>query len=523
MRLIDTEVLVIGSGFGGAAAALRLAEAGHRVHLAEKGGAIGPGSATPFRQTQDPRYLKQYLKGLGSDHLNVTYAEALGGGSGFYEMASFRAPSLAFRQRDPDGRPLWPDGLDRQSLDPWYDLAERMLRVEQIREAEIPRTGLVFSLLMKNLGYSCDRGRYAVQGCRGSGFCITGCPWNAKQSLHLNYLARAVDAGVAIECDLEAAEILPAESGYTVRCLKRTGAQEEVTFRAAMVVLGGGTVGTAALLLRSRRHLPRLSRQVGRNVAFNGSVKVAGLLADGIPDGDMFTGRSHPGMISFEFLESHGVAVSAAKALPIAAVSGARLRLDGDPRAPAWWGEANVELMQQYRRRVLALVSFGLTAPGGRITLDGAGRPQVGLDPTADLERYVADTRALLESIFTRNGCRVIDLEWMNGKAQPYAGLHFATAHQTGSARMAHSPDHGVVDPMGEVFHYPGLYVTDGAAIPSSLAVNTSLTILANAERIAAGIVARQRPVRAIADAVRVQSSSASDTSVARALGVLSR
>jgi cholesterol oxidase len=58
---------------------------------------------------------------------------------------------------------------------------------------------------------------------------------------------------------------------------------------------------------------------------------------------------------------------------------------------------------------------------------------------------------------------------------------------------MADSKEHGVVDASGEVFDYPGLYVSDGSAIPSSLAVNTSLTILANAERIAVGLIARYR------------------------------
>jgi choline dehydrogenase-like flavoprotein len=61
---------------------------------------------------------------------------------------------------------------------------------------------------------------------------------------------------------------------------------------------------------------------------------------------------------------------------------------------------------------------------------------------------------------------------------------------------MADTRSRGVVDSDGEVFGQRGLYVSDGAAIPSSLAVNTSLTILANAERIAAGI-ARRYPVRA--------------------------
>ncbi len=55
-----------------------------------------------------------------------------------------------------------------------------------------------------------------------------------------------------------------------------------------------------------------------------------------------------------------------------------------------------------------------------------------------------------------------------------------------GSCRMADRKQDGVVNVLGEIFDYPGLYVTDGAAIPASLAVNSSLTILANAERIAA-------------------------------------
>ena len=63
-----------------------------------------------------------------------------------------------------------------------------------------------------------------------------------------------------------------------------------------------------------------------------------------------------------------------------------------------------------------------------------------------------------------------------------------------GSCRMAGSAAHGAVDAQGRVFGYPGLCVSDGAAVPGSLAVNSSLTILANAERIAAGLVARYQP-----------------------------
>lgn len=491
METIRTDVLVIGSGFGAAAPALRLAQAGLAVIMVEKGPHID--HLRDFRQTQDPQYLLKYLHGLSGDHLSLTYAEGLGGGSGFYEMVSLRAPSLAFGQTDGRGRKLWPAQLDRAAFDPYYDRAEAMLRVEQIAPQDVPRSGLVFSLLMKNLGYSCDRARYAVRNCMGSGFCVSGCIYGAKQSLHVNYLPQAVAAGARIECDLEAGRIRTraAPYCYEVECRRRTSG-EVVAFQAKIVILGGGTIGTAALLLRSRAELPRLSGEVGKHIAFNGSVKVAALLPENFPEGDMFAGRSHPGMISYQFLESHGISISAGKAMPLMLVSAARLHLDGDTREPAWWGQANVDLMRQARHRMIALVSFGLTPPGGTITLDAGGEPKLSLAPTDELQRYVDSTRGILQDILVRNGCRMIDAEWVNKSGAPRNdGLHFATAHQVGSCRMADDRRSGVVNAAGEVFGYPGLYVSDGAAIPSSLAVNTSLTILANAERIADGIKER--------------------------------
>ena len=496
-----TDVLVIGSGFGAMPPALRLAEAGARVTIIEKGPPVG---TETFRQTQDPQYMTRYIKGLSGDHLNLTYAEALGGGSGFYEMVSLRAPSVAFEQREDGGRRLWPSGLDRGSLDPWYDLAERMLNVEQIGEDEVPKSGLVFSLMLKNLGYSCDRARYAVRNCLGSGFCVTGCIYGAKQSLHLNYLPQSAEAGVEVRCGLEARLIRPmppvmlsaAEANpmshlphrYLVECRDAEG--RGVTFGARVVVLGGGTVGTARLLMASRPYLPALSPHVGRNIAFNGSVKVVGLLGDHLPDGDMFTGRSHPGMISYEFLASRGITVAAGKALPLQVMAAARLTLDGDRRG-AWWGEEHLALMQKLRHRMLAVASFGLTPPAGELRLRPDGALEILCVESDRLRRYEQETRRLLESIFTRNGCQIVRTDWLDRSGQPHEGLFFSTAHQTGSARMADSPARGVVSTDGEVFGYPGLYVSDGAAVPSSLAVNTSLTILANAERIAAAMVRR--------------------------------
>jgi choline dehydrogenase-like flavoprotein len=496
-----TDVLIVGSGFGAAAPALRLAQAGLSVTILEKGPATGPGD---YKQTQDPRYLLRYLKGLAGSGLSLTYAEALGGGSGFYEMVSLRAPTVAFEQRDRFGNRLWPEDMDRTMLDPWYERAERMLRVEQIPDEDVPPSGRVFECMMHRLGYSCDRARYAVRGCRGSGFCVTGCIYGAKQSLHLNYLPGAVEHGAEIICDAEvlsiralgtagraAGHLAGARPRYAVRCRLGGPGGKTVEYRAALVVLAGGTVGTTTLLLRSRAALPCLSAHVGANIAFNGGVKTAALLADDLPDGDMFVGRSHPGMISYEFLESHGLTVAAAKPLPLQLVSAARLTRHGQSGSQSWWGPDHVDLMRHYRHRMLVLATLGLTPPVGRIALGPHDEPSLTLDADPALAAHHAAAAQLLQSIYARTGCEQLSCEMLNRHGTPQQGDYYTSAHQVGACRMADTPARGVVDRWGEAFNYPGLYISDGSTVPSSLAVNTSLTILANSERIADGILDR--------------------------------
>jgi choline dehydrogenase-like flavoprotein len=497
MERRHTDVLVIGSGFGAAAPALRLAAAGMRVTLLEKGARFGPGD---YRQTQDPKYLLRFLKSLSSDHMSLTYAEALGGGSGFYEMVSLRAPSLAFEQHD-DGRRLWPASLTRSALDPWYERAEAMLGVEQIPETEVPKSGQVFSLLMRRMGLGCDRARYAVRNCRGSGFCVTGCIFGAKQSLHLNYLPQAVAAGAEIVCDAEALAIMPLEayhaaradaplhtSRYAVRCRLGGSKGDLVEYRASLVILAGGCVGTARLLLASRAHLRYLSPQAGANIAFNGGVKLAVILPDDMPDADMYVGRSHPGVISYSLLATHGATICTAKPLPLQMLAAGRLRRAG---AREWWGAAHVNLMRQARHRMMVVATLGLTPPAGRITLDADGSPRLSLDDEPRLAQHEHDIESLLRRRLLGAGCTMLELNPVDRGGQVRRAPWFTSAHQVGSCRMANSPTDGVTNPEGEVFNYPGLYVTDGASVPSSLAVNTSLTILANAERIADGIVRR--------------------------------
>jgi choline dehydrogenase-like flavoprotein len=497
MSTIRTEILDIGSGFGGAAAALRMAQAGFQVVMVEKGRRIRP--ERDFQQTQDPQYLLRFIRSIRGDNINFVYGEGLGGGSGFYEMVSLRAPSIAFDQRTRDGRRLWPAGLDRRTLDPYYELAERMMHVKQIEPREIPKSGLAFSLLMKGLGYSVDRVPYSVRGCVGHSYCVAGCTAGAKVTLHGTYLEPACRAGVKILTDIEALSLSTLEGRdsagsaernmhripfrYRVQCSDSTTGNPLV-IDAKIVMLGGGTVGTARLLLNSRSGLTTLSPHVGKNIAVNGTVKSLGILPEDFPDADMFTGRSHPGVISYQFLESRGITISTAKPLPVDAVSYANLVMEGETRTPSWWGAPKVEIMKLYRRRALPIYALGLTTPSAELrpTRRGHVLPSFHLDD--EFRTYYRETLELLHSIYRRNGARLVKISILDGEGVAYPDIHVTTAHMTGSCRMADSPRQGVTDATGEVFRNPGLYIVDGAAIPSSLAVNPYLTILANAERI---------------------------------------
>jgi choline dehydrogenase-like flavoprotein len=479
------DAIIVGSGFGAAPPALRLTRAGLKVLVLEKGPEIVP--ARDFRQTQDPRYLLRWFRNVGGGDLSLTYIEGLGGGSGFYEMVTLRAPTSAFDQTW-RGRRLWPDAIDRKAMDPWYARAESEMCVKQIRPEAVPASGRVFARILGDLGHDCERARYAESGCVNSGFCVTGCIYNAKMGPLTTYIPLAREAGAEYRCEAEVTKISNARGGGYDLAVRFSPEAEDRRIHAPVVILAAGTVGTARLLMGSRRKLRIPSEHLGRNIAWNGGVKAAALLAPDLPDGDMFVGRTHAGVICYDFLRSHGISVSAVKAMPLMILHSVRMRENPDD---PFWGQKHVDLMRQFRRRVLALYAMGLAPPSGCLEMGRRGNLRASLQMSPELADYYARTKKLLKSLLERRGCRPLHLEFLTGEGMPHQGPHAGTAHQVGSCRMADRPEDGVCTPDGQVFGHPGLYITDGSAVPSSLAVNPCLTITANSERITAGILER--------------------------------
>lgn len=497
MKTLKTEVLIIGSGFGAAPSALHFSERGYDVLMIEKGNNIVP--EKDFKQTMDPKYLLKYIKSIKGNGVQFTFAEGLGGGSGFYEMVSFRAPSIAFDLKDEKGNKLWPSGITRKILDPYYEISERNMNVHQIAKEEVPKNGVVFCKLMNNLGYSVDRVNYSVKNCRGASYCVAGCSFGSKQNLITTYFRKAESHGLRSLTNIQAEQIIPLNTNghlyqhpyriedipyrYQVNAYSDTD-KESITIFTKILILAAGTVGTAILLMKSKKYFENASEHIGRNINVNGSVKTLGLLPPDFIMGDMFVGQSHPGVVSYEFLESRGITISTSKPLPVDAVSTAHFRVEDDERNPSWWGSAHVDFMKNYRRRAFVLYALGLSTSSAELIRNGNGgfKPYLKIDDR--FRDYYKNTVELLHSIFRRNGAKIVNLDFIDGEGNEYHDIHITTAHMTSSCRMADNIEQGVVNSKGEMFNYPGLFITDGAVIPSSLAVNPYLTILANAERM---------------------------------------
>src|SRR3954462_10026013 len=308
------DAIIVGSGFGGSVTAYRLAEAGKRVLLLERGRPYPPGSFTrsPYKAREsfwDPNRgltgMYNYWAFRGIDSL---VSAGLGGGSLIYANVFIRKDERWFVHEDTDagGYEYWP--VDRADLDPHYDRVEKMIGlqrfpVEHEPYASTPKT-VAFKEAAAKLGLEhfhpqlavtfANAGRPPVPGeaieeeipnlhgrtrttCQMSGECDVGCNFGSKNTLDYNYLTHAAHHGAEIRTLADVRRFEPREhGGYTVHYADLdAGAPEApptVTLTCDHLILSAGTLGTTNLLLRNRAVLPGLSRKIGSRFCGNGDL-----------------------------------------------------------------------------------------------------------------------------------------------------------------------------------------------------------------------------------------------------------
>ncbi|MGF7238028.1 MAG: GMC family oxidoreductase N-terminal domain-containing protein [Frankia sp.] len=515
----DFDVVVIGSGFGGSVAALRLSEKGYRVAVIEAGRRWTPGSL-PKSNWNTRKYI--WLPKLGCHGFQkitklgkvlVLSGAAVGGGSVVYANTLYR-PREAF-YRDPQ----WAHITDwRDELAPFYDQAERMLGVvpnptltytdEVFRDvAEEMGVGDTFTLTNVGVYFGPDGGKApgveapdpyfggagpTRTGCLECGECMTGCRWNAKNTLDYNYLYLAERLGAVVIADTNAEVLRPRPGGGYEITTVRTGAWSGATrrtFRADQVVLAGGAIGTQKLLhtMRDTGVLPRLSERLGQLTRTNseailGATRVRPQTQ--ITEGVAITSSFYPDADTHIEPCRYGVGDNAMGLI-------SALMTDGGGRVPRWlkylgafarrpWLGVLASLPWRWSERtMIALVmqskDNSLTVsrrrgPFGKSWLTsrpGHGEP----NPT-----WIPIGNEATRRIAARMG------GFAGGSWTEIFNIPL-TAHILGGCPIGSTPEDGVVDPYQRVFGYEGLHVSDGAAVTANLGVNPSLTITAQAER----------------------------------------
>ena len=519
------DVVIAGSGFGGAISAYRLAElyeaAGadpRSIVILERGRKLGH---TDFKQSMGIDHLSDVYTLIQGQGAQIVAANAVGGGSNLYLAASIRAPTETFERRDrrpgdgPDRR-MWPKDISRRTLDPYYRKAEKGLRVSRPGWDQVSKSGGLWAAALRAAGHTCDRVPLAIspERCQNVKWCHTGCIFGAKNSLITNYLAAAQKKGVEVRPLIEVQSVRqsnarPYRYVVTASAIDEETRQpgEAIEIEAKTVILATGAMGNAPILMRSRTDLPGLSEQVGHHVGVNGDhiaaaefdpAKVQELLRLP-PYADFFKGKPITTMTYDFWVDRRDHRFDGTRfnlqeiflsSLTNFLYDDGRLP-DGDP---SWWGLGKKRAIAGWSRRIelLAMVedtndgTFTATPPSGGAVRPNAGPLAVGTFTYALSDQSIKvreQANAAMQRIVERRGLgRFMKLTETQGA---YA------AHPLGGCRMADTKELGVTDSTGAVHGYEGLYCIDSSIIPTSLGVNPSLTIAAVSERCADALVNR--------------------------------
>lgn len=519
------DVVVIGSGFGGAITACRLAQAGRSVCILEKGERWSrqafprsPGelaAAGLWRQDRGASVSRGFIEYKTFRRMDVVQGVGVGGGSLHYFNVHIQPPDFLFDQA------AWPETLTLAGMQPYYRLAADMLGANTIAPPEgreMPKRTLAFEVAAEAAGHKAEhvplcvefKGRQKVapddvaqSPCEYCGNCLLGCHVHAKNTLDLNYIPLAEAHGAEVFAQHQVVCIRPCKGGYQVEyrdLQEATGSPAQTVF-AAQVVLGAGTLGSTEILLRSKhihRSLPDLSDQLGHRYSGNGDFLFAGTrykdrVVDpgrgpsitagvGFREGDsdyvLIEDLGFPDPFIWYFngiIPTRGRARNLFRQARRYLLDSVGLRYDFEVK----------ELLNEgFLTHFLPYLGMCTDASDGRLRLNRSGELELDWSHRKSrpiMKKMLKHMRHLSEA---SGGEFVNSFLW----STPTLGLQAdktLTAHPLGGCVMSESPRRGVTNPFGEVWGYPGLFVADGALIPAALGVNPSATISAMAERVA--------------------------------------
>jgi cholesterol oxidase len=538
------DVVVVGSGYGGAVAAARLARPGVSVCVLERGEELRPGD---YPDTL-PAAIRQFQVDLPGRHLfsrSALYDLRLNGDMSVFVGCGLGGTSLinANVAFEPDkalfAMDAWPRAIRHEAADgtlaTYFHHARKMLQPAEFpcdepplkfraleRLAKVPQTWggaatrvpvtVLFPAHANDEGFRVNRFGVRQHPCTGCGDCVSGCNYGAKNTLLMNYLPEARQRGASIFTSAQVDSIERGASGWIVHWRHLRSGRHRfdhalLRLRAGSVILAAGTLGSTEILLRSRddRGLS-VSETLGSRFsgngdmlafAYNGRVAVNAIgFGPRSPHGfdapgPCITGAVPLGGAGGGLLQEGVIPGALAPVLSLGFIALAVLK---GKRASTGQRGSILRLLEDYARGGVAATQTFLVMMRderfGRLVLKD-DRIRVEWPGAGGGDMYDEVTRKL------RKGCGPADATYL---PSPFGAV---TVHPLGGCPMADDPARGVVTDIGAVFTgnhsngspeiHPGLYVCDGSILPCALGVNPLLTITALAERASHHIAAGRR------------------------------
>lgn len=535
-RKTKYDVVIVGSGYGGAITAARIS--GAPVNPKKSVCLLERGKEWPVGQFPDslPKAVEQVRNTVtnptGLYDFPVFEEIAVMKGCGLGGTSLVNANVAIIPDDDVFLQSSWPRSINRPALQPYYDTAlkvlasrphpraKELLKVQAL-ERRAKEIGLEAFGLNINVNFDIDGlNPYGVpqKPCIDCGDCITGCNVGAKNTLYMNYLPMAHANGTDIftQTQVDWLEKLP-DGGWRIHGRRHERLfPESFTLDAGCVILAAGSLGSPEILLRSEVHGLSLSPMAGTH--FNGNGDFFGIAFNGEYRTNVLGFGNHPDSPWRPYAPGPTIVggIRYNKDLPI----GRRMTIE-DLSFPSAYISA-------------AMVAFG--AMGGQPTVAGHESEEKArrakdnpFDPyqpdnamnhtmfylvvsednakgTMRLNTNLLDPHGRLEidwddagnePIFTlineelRRHARALEAAFIENPWWHFLNLHrLITAHPLGGLPLGEDYLQGAVDPFGRVFDgkgsvHDGLFVADGSLIPCALGVNPLLTISALSERIA--------------------------------------
>jgi cholesterol oxidase len=521
------DAIIIGSGFGGAITARRLAEHGMRVLVLERGRRWEvrqyprkAGDAWIFNANAPERH-NGWLDMRFFKHMTVAQAAGVGGGSLAYSSVALQANPQIFAHG-------WPAEITHAELTPYYDIVAREMNLQVVPDGQLTPRFKVAREAAHNLGYDnrFSKAPLAVsfsddwhhdledaydakhsktfindhgqrQGtCVHLGNCDIGCDVRAKNTLDVNYIPRAERHGAEVRPLHVVRYIEPVDGNYRVVFDRIDNGQlirgKEIARR---VIVAAGSLGTTELLLRCRdeyRTLPGISPFLGTHWSGNANFLSMSTYAADKGRVKQSTGVSISSVLDFTdgSFQNQRFAIED-DGFPNLILNALKACLDNQLVTSA--GKALLEHFEEHLREdyllsdLMLWLGAGMDAADGQLRLKQHGLISRHLE--LDLEWNHERSQGLFDAIaeMQRDLARATGGRW---SVPPTWSIfkNLLTLHPLGGCKMGVSAESGVVDHLGRVFGYPNLIVADGAAIPTSTGRNPSHIIAALAERAAAHI-----------------------------------